>query len=287
MRRMFWRKREGSVLCPSCGQLVGVNDERCLNCGRLRPGLWGLSGLLKATGDDMGFLMLVLWGCGALYLATLVVQPERIGDGSLLDFLSPSGRALFRFGAAGALPVFGYGRWWTVWSASWLHGGALHILFNMMAVRALIPITAHLYGPARNVIIYVLSGVAGFLASSFAGAFFTFMPGPLRGGVGLTIGASAPIFGLIGAIFYYGRRSGSRAATEHATRWALPTLIIGFVFPVIDNWAHLGGMAGGYLVARWLDPLLPERGDHVAGALACLLLSFAAIAASVVTDVLG
>lgn len=286
MRRMFSRKREGSVLCPSCGQLVGVNDERCLNCGRLRPGLFGLAGLLKATGDDMGFLTLVLWSCGALYLACLVVQPNELAGGGILDFLSPGGRALFRFGAAGAVPVFRYGRWWTPLSAGWLHAGLLHIAFNMMALRALLPITAHLYGAARNVIIYVLSGVAGFLASSFAGAFFTFMPGPLRGGVGLTLGASASLFGLIGAIFYYGRRSGSRSASEHAVRWALPTLIIGFVFPVIDNWAHLGGLAGGYLAARWLDPLLPERGDHVLGAIACLALSFAAIAASIVTDVL-
>jgi membrane associated rhomboid family serine protease len=51
--------------------------------------------------------------------------------------------------------------------------------------------------------------------------------------------------------------------------------------PGIDNWAHLGGLAGGYLTARWLDPLLPERGDHTTLALICLLLSAASILASI------
>jgi rhomboid protease GluP len=112
------------------------------------------------------------------------------------------------------------------------------------------------------------------------------MPRALRGGGGLTLGASAAIFGLIGAIFFYGRRSGSRLATEHATRWAAGGLLFGFAVPGIDNWAHIGGFVGGYLVARWLDPLLPERGDHVIGAALALAASFAAIVASVVTDVL-
>jgi hypothetical protein len=53
--------------------------------------------------------------------------------------------------------------------------------------------------------------------------------------------------------------------------------------PGIDNWAHLGGMAGGYLVSLWLDPLQPERGDHTIGALLLLVASLAAIAYSVVT----
>ena len=45
--------------------------------------------------------------------------------------MSPGNESLFVLGASGALPVFGYGRWWTVLSASWLHGSVLHIVFNM------------------------------------------------------------------------------------------------------------------------------------------------------------
>jgi rhomboid protease GluP len=52
--------------------------------------------------------------------------------------------------------------------------------------------------------------------------------------------------------------------------------------PGIDNWAHLGGLAGGFVTARILDPLQPERGDHVVMALACLALSAASVIASLV-----
>ena len=58
--------------------------------------------------------------------------------------------------------------------------------------------------------------------------------------------------------------------------------MFGFVFPGIDNWAHLGGLAGGFATARWLDPLKPERIDHVLAALGCLGLSLASVLVSVV-----
>jgi rhomboid protease GluP len=274
------RQTGGSVLCPSCGSLVGVKDERCFICGRRNPGLWGFTALLRGLGTDLGFVPLVLWGCGALYIATLAADPEAIGARGLLGFLSPSAESLLKFGASGAFPVFRRGRWWTVLSAGWLHGGILHIAFNMMWVRDLAPAIANLYGPARTVIIYTVSCVTGFLASSLAGRFLYFMPSFLRG-AGLTIGASASIFGLLGALLYYGRRGGSALIGQQAKSWALGGLAMGFLIPGIDNWAHLGGLAGGYLTARWLDPLLPERGDHTTLALICLLLSAASILASI------
>jgi len=273
-----FRKREGSVLCPSCGQLVGVNDDRCLNCGRRRPGLWGFAHLLRTQSPDMGFTLLIFWACGAVYLACLAAQPDEISG-----LFSPGIRALYRFGASGGLPVFGYGRWWTVLSAAWLHAGVLHIAFNMMSVRTLVPLTAHLYGPARTVILYTISGITGFLASSLAFGFLPFMPDKLRGGY-ITVGASAPVFGLIGALLYYGQRGGSGLIGGAAKQWAVAGLVFGFIMPGIDNWAHLGGLLGGYVTARILDPLKPERGDHVLGAAVCLLASLAAILASVITD---
>lgn len=277
---MFERKRSGAVLCPSCGSLVGVNDEQCLSCGRKRPGMWGFASVFRNLGRDMGFAPLILWACGALYISTLVVDPEAIRSGGLLSFLSPGIPSLFLFGASGAVPVFGYGRWWTLLSAAWLHAGLLHIVFNMMWVRDLVPITAHLYGSARTVIIYTASAITGFLASSVAGAYFSFMPRILRG-AGFTVGASAPIFGLIGALLYYGRRGGSSAVRKAATSWMLGGLAIGFFIHGIDNWAHLGGLAGGYLTARILDPLQPERADHVIAAIVCLALSVASVVASI------
>ncbi len=279
---MWGRQTSGAVLCPGCRTLVGVRDESCLNCGRLRPGLWGFAALLRATGDDMGFLMLVMGACGALYLATLVVNVGGVGTSGLLGMLAPDSYSLLLFGGSGAFPVFRLGRWWSVLSAGWLHGSALHILFNMMAARTLIPAVAHFYGPARAVILWVTACVTGFVASSLAGEYLAFMPSFLRGG-GLTIGASASTFGLIGALVWYGRRGGSSLVAAHAREWALSGAVMGLLIPGIDNWAHLGGFAGGLLVARWLDPLYPERGDHMLIALGLLFASALAIVASLVT----
>jgi rhomboid protease GluP len=63
---------------------------------------------------------------------------------------------------------------------------------------------------------------------------------------------------------------------------AVVFLIFGFIFPGIDNWAHLGGLGGGWVTAKVLDPLKPERGDHVLVAIGCLVLSALAIAYSIV-----
>jgi len=269
--------RPSSTLCPSCGTLVGVRDAQCLNCGRRNPGMWGFAHLLRKVGDDMGFATLVMFACGALYLATLAANPEAVGTSGMLSFLSPSVPSLFLFGASGAVPVYRAGRWWTVLSAAWLHGGILHILFNMMAVRNIAPAVAHLYGPGRTVIVYTAAAVTGFLASSTAGAFLPLF----LGGSSLTIGASASIMGLVGALWHYGRRGGSSYVSQQAKGIVVSIAVMGFLLPGIDNWAHLGGLAGGYLAAKVLDPLKPERGDHVLVALGCLLLSALSIVVSV------
>ena len=165
--------RPSSTLCPSCGSLVGVNDEQCLICGRRNPGMFGLTAALRGLGEDLGFLQIVMGGCGLLFLASLVVtartSPDSLMRGGLLSFLSPSGTALFLFGGSGAAPVFGYGRWWTVLSAGWLHGGVLHILFNMMSARSLLPAMAHLYGPGRTVLLWTIGSVVGFRREQLRG----------------------------------------------------------------------------------------------------------------------
>jgi rhomboid protease GluP len=274
--------RPSSVLCPSCGTLVGVNDPECLTCGRRNPGLWGFAHLLRQVGDDMGFAKLVMFVCGALYLACLAADPSGIRSSGMLNFFSPSGPSLLLFGASGAVPAYQLGWWWTPLSAGWLHGGVLHILFNMMWVRDLAPGAARLYGPGRTVIIYTVSSVSGFLLSSTVGHFLPGLPLFLRGGVGITVGASAPVFGLLGALLHYGRRGGSSYITQQVKGLAVGMLLFGVIVPGVDNWAHLGGLAGGYLASFVLDPLKPERGDHVLIALACLLASLASVAASVV-----
>ena len=269
------RQKWGSVVCPSCRNLVGVNDERCFTCGRWNPGLWGFAPVLNRLGRDLGFTPFLMGACGVLYALMLAYDPNGINEGSILNFFSPSTQSLFLFGASGAAPVFGYGRWWTLLTAGWLHAGLLHIFFNMMWVRQLAPATSEMYGASRMIIIYTIAGVVGFAASTFA-AFL-----PIFHGGTFTVGASAPIMGLLAALVYYGRRTGSSVVGDQAKAWTVGIIIFGFIMPGVDNWAHLGGFVGGYATAKFLDPLRPERLDHLIGALVCLGATGVAIAFSV------
>jgi membrane associated rhomboid family serine protease len=276
---MFGRQTSGSVVCASCGYLVGVNDDRCYHCGRRNPGLWGFAPVIRHLGQDMGFVPFVTGTCAVVYVLTLLGSGGRIGTNGLFNFLAPDVCSTLRFGASGAIPVFGLGRWWTILSASWLHGSLLHILFNVLWIRQLAPEVGELYGPGRMVIIYTVAGATGFLASSTAGAYLDFMPRILSGAP-LTIGASAAIFGLLGALVYYGRRTGSHVVHSQAVYWAVMLFVFGLVMNGVDNYAHAGGFAGGWLAARALDPLKPERVNHLAAALVCLALSVLSIVVS-------
>jgi rhomboid protease GluP len=270
---MFKRQREGSVICTSCGVLVGVNDSTCYNCGRRNPGLWGYGPALRRLGTDLGFVNIVTAGTVIMFVMSLVMSREGMSIG-----LGPADYALRILGASGADPVFRFGWWWTVLTAGWLHGGILHIFFNVLWIRQLGPEIANLYGPGRMVIIYTFAGIVGFTLSSVLGMF----PIPFFG-ARLTVGASASIFGFLGALVHYGRRTGSSHIGQAGLQYALFMGIMGFVFRGVDNGAHLGGFLGGYLASWFLDPLKSERIDHIAIAVACLLATFAAIIWTVIS----
>ncbi len=285
---MFERKRRtGSILCPSCGKLVGVSDEQCFFCGRKNRGIWRMSSVLGSLGRQLPFENIVTGGCAFLYLAMLAVimvnnpealQPPMRG----FQILPPTSEALIRFGAAGAIPVFQFGRWWTLLSAGWLHGDLLHIAFNLYWVRMLAPATSELYGSSRMIVIYTLSSVTGFLVSSAMPLLLPGLFGGPLGGAALTVGASAPILGLVGAMVYFGRRTGSHAMRRQAWSYAIYMIIFGFLMPRVDNWAHIAGFAGGYLAGMLLDPSRPERPVHTALAIVCLLATVASVVASLI-----
>ena len=278
---VFQRRTTGSVICPSCGSLVGVSDDKCYMCGRARPGLWGFAPVVRQLGSDFGLVPVVIGGSTGIYLLTLLMSGSDlqvapvVGGG--FSFLSPSIRALLIFGASGAVPVFRFDRWWTVLSATWLHGNLLHIVFNMMWVRQLAPATADIIGPARTVIIYTVAGACGFFLSSFAGVAFAGLPISFLRGAGITVGASASIFGLLGALVHYGRKSGSSLIHAEALRYAVILFVFGLIMPGVDNYAHAGGFLGGYATSAFFNPLTRERGDHLLAALGCLVATLASI----------
>jgi rhomboid protease GluP len=276
---MLGRKKSGSVVCPSCGKLVGVRDAKCWNCGRPYPAMWGFAPALRRLGSSFGVVQLIIVGCVALYAAALIMDPGGVHLRGFFSLLSPSAKSLFLLGASGALPVYGFGHWWTVLSAGWLHGGLLHIGFNMLWVYYIAPEAVEDYGPGRTLIIYTVASVTGFAASSTVGAYLPFLPSFLRG-ASLTIGASAPLFGLLGALVWYGHRVGHGVVSRQALSYAVILGVLGFVIPGVDNWAHLGGFVGGFAAARLLNPLEPERVDHLLVGLGCLLATIAAVVVS-------
>ncbi len=154
-------------------------------------------------------------------------------------FLSPEYQSLILLGATGTIPIDRLSRWWTLISANYLHGGILHIFFNMMALKQIAPLIIAEFGTSRMIIIYTLSGVAGFWVSYLAK-------------IPLTIGASASLCGLMGAALYYGKSRGGTYGTivfRQISSWAIGLFIFGFLIPGINNWGHGGGIIAGAVCA--------------------------------------
>lgn len=232
------RQTSGAMICPNCNKLISVSEERCPFCGAWRPAMFGMTpALRKLFGGNFDFPHLVTIACVALYVLSLALDPQALlHPPGLFAILSPSIDALdwlgMTYGAA-----LGAGRWWTVLTAIYLHGGLLHIFFNLMSVRNLGPSVVSVFGSARCFVIFTVAGAVGFLLSDFA----TGSP---------SIGASGGIFGLLAALIVYGRRSGHSALTMQLYQSAIIMFVMGFLIPHVNNWAHAGGFAAGWVTAE-------------------------------------
>ena len=234
------QRQSPSMLCPGCRKLLNREAPFCPHCGMQRPGAWWKRLTLRGWLRDPNQVVKVLIGINAgIYVISLLISPRNFQVSfDLLTTLSPSNQSLLQLGATGTIPIDHLQRWWTLLSANYLHGGILHILFNMLALRQLIPLAGHLYGISRLIVLYTLTGVAGFWVSYVAGVPFT-------------IGASAALCGLIGATLYYGKSRGGlfgEAIYRQIGGWAIGIFVIGLLIPGINNWGHGGGMAAGALL---------------------------------------
>ena len=246
------QRQTPSMLCPGCRKLLNREAPFCPHCGMQRPGAWWKRLALRGWLQDPNQVVKVLIGINAgMYVISLLVSPRSFQVSfDLLTTLSPSNQSLLQLGATGTIPIDHLQRWWTLLSANYLHGGILHILFNMLALRQLIPLVGHLYGINRLIVLYTLTGVAGFWVSYVAGVPFT-------------IGASAALCGLIGATLYYGKSRGGlfgEAIYRQIGGWAIGIFVIGLLIPGINNWGHGGGMVAGALLGFLVG--YRERGDE-------------------------
>ena len=232
------RQTQGSMICPQCGKLIGVNEEKCPFCGAWRPGLFGYAPAIQRWfGRRLDLVALIVTSCVVLYVAALALQPGEIFRlHGFFSILSPGSRALYQLGMTGGL-AWRQGWWWTLLTAIYLHGGLLHIFFNLMWIRNLGPAVTEVYGPARAFVVFSIAGAVGFLLSNLASG-------------APSIGASGSIFGLLAALIVYGRRRGSMAMTAQLWQWAVVMFLMGFALTGVNNWAHAGGFAGGWVSAE-------------------------------------
>ena len=156
--------------------------------------------------------------------------------------------------AGASLPWPMHGQYYRLVTAGFLHAGIFHILMNSWVLFSLGTEVEQIYGTSRLIVFYFVSTITGFLASSLFGH--------------VSLGSSAGIFGLIGAMLAFGfldKSNLAQAVRAHYGQWVIFCLVMSF-FPGTDYMAHFGGLAGGALMGAilttprarmmWKEPLI-------------------------------
>ena len=228
-------------MCPHCRAFITSKDRICPYCNEEvgsraidhRSPADILGGLIPPERFTTTMILLINAG---LYLATVVYS---MGVGNSGAFMNIDGRTLYQFGAKFSYSIL-RGEWWRLVTAGFLHGGLMHIAMNSWVLYDFGAQVEEIYGTSRFVVFYLLSTAGGFLASAFWSPT-------------LSIGASAGLFGLIGVMIALGVRSKtSVGAAIRAVyiRYAIGGLLFGLLpYFHIDNAAHLGGLATGFVTA--------------------------------------
>ena len=234
-------------MCPHCRAFITTDDKVCPYCqevvgpraiDRRSPGEI-MGGLIPHARFTTIIILLLNFG---LYVAT-VLYSMRAGNEDA--WLNIDGRTLLTFGAklryGGGMFL---GQWWRLVTAGFLHGGLLHIAMNCWVLYDLGAQVEEVYGTSRMIVFYFAGTVLGFYASLWWSPV-------------LSVGASAGLFGLIGAMIALGvgnRHPMGGAIRAHYMRWVVYMLIFGLLPGIrVDNAAHLGGLVAGFGIAYLAD----------------------------------
>jgi len=253
-----WKKAFGGMfggggekrpqLCPACGALVGIHATKCHECGTsLRFGLAAWSkGLSEFFGGQAPVTVGLLIVNIILFAAELMgaMQAGQFGGLGILWGMDPD--TLYRLGGSNPYGVFILHQWYRVITAMFLHIGLIHIGFNMMVLLDIGPIVEEIYGSARYLFIYILTGAIGFALSVF------FHP---------AAGASGALLGLIGVMIAMTTKRGGTAMKEMRGRlisWVVSIFVLGF-FIGADNVAHFGGLAAGFILGKIMADRAPAN----------------------------
>lgn len=203
--------------------------------------------------------IVVIWGA----MAVTGGGPRATEDAELL----------YRWGAAARPLLIEEGEHWRLLTAGFLHIGLPHLLMNSFSLWWVGQVAEPLFGRGRMLLIYLLALVAGSAASLALGP-----------PVVLSAGASGAIFGLLGALVWYRLAAPERHRLRHVPLLAVVLLNVGYGLlnhDAIDNWNHLGGLAGGFIAAAavGVPGTGPGRGRRLLHGAASLLLALLAAAA--------
>jgi rhomboid protease GluP len=229
-------------MCPHCRAFITDKDRTCPYCNEhvgpraidQRSPADVLGGLIPHERFTTTIFLLVNFG---LYVA-MVIYSMGLGNSSAImgfDMMT-----LHQFGDKDPRAILLGGQWWRIGTAGFLHGGLLHIGMNCWVLYDLGTQVEEVYGTSRYVVFYLLSSIGGFLLSTY----WSLAP---------SVGASAALCGLIGAMIALGVRSKTSmgaAIRGQYIRWAIYILLFGLL-PMfhIDNAAHIGGLATGFVLA--------------------------------------
>jgi rhomboid protease GluP len=162
------------------------------------------------------------------------------------------GQQLLIFGAKVNI-LIAYGQYWRLLTAMFLHIGLAHLFFNTYALYIYGPIVERLFGKYKFPVVYLVSGLTGSLLSYMFSSNHS-------------AGASGAIFGLMGALLYFGQRRKDIFRRVFGSNLFIIigfNLLYGFMNSGIDNWGHIGGLIGGYFTAYavglYREPILEPK----------------------------
>ena len=260
----MYNSERRSILCPQCRKLISLDEPQCPYCGLSHPGAWWKTRLFSLVALDAGSIVrtLVIINIVLFAVSVLLSSAGLSMSANPLGLLSPSNNILLLLGATGTIPIERFNRWWSLLAAGYLHGGILHIFFNMTALYQIGPLVLQEYGLNRMIILYTLGSICGFLLSYLAGVPFT-------------IGASASLCALIGALLYYGKSRGGiygQNIYRQVLGWVIGLGLFGLIVPGINNWGHGGGLASGIAFGFLLgyNEIKQETSLHRLLALVCI-----------------
>jgi rhomboid protease GluP len=240
-------KQPRPQLCPNCGSLVGINATRCHNCGtNLKFSMAAVNRSLSGVFSGPAPVTTALLVANLMMFGVEWMASTAEGGGGLSILGSMNNFASYRLGASFGPAIFGPDHeWYRLGTAMFLHGGLIHIGVNMMSLMQLGPALEELYGSARYLFLYVLTGAFGFLVSAATGHF--------------SLGASGALMGIVGAMLAVTSKRGGSYMHDLRSRLVTSVVIlfvIGFLPGIrIDNWAHGAGLAAGFALGK----IFPDR----------------------------